>query len=210
MAPLAIGQERSIRLVDDVVGGDRLLALVTVRDSEVGGSRLAPPLRDRDGRGHSQDDPRPRRDAADPRPGPAPDPARRAGGRRPVSRRALLACTRRGRRRRSELEALLRNAQGLFGRIIGLAPYLPEELSIAAANVDDAEQPLQPRRVDPPAQDRGEAARSSSSPTPRSGCARSRRSSTASSRSSSSARRSSRRCSRSSRRASASSSSASS
>ena len=34
MAPLAIGQERSIRLVDDVVGGDRLLALVTVRDSE--------------------------------------------------------------------------------------------------------------------------------------------------------------------------------
>ena len=37
-----------------------------------------------------------------------------------------------------ELEALLRNAQGLFGRIIGLAPYLPEELQIAAANVDDA------------------------------------------------------------------------
>jgi ATP-dependent Lon protease len=35
MSPLAIGQERSIRLVDDVVGGDRLLALVTVRDSEV-------------------------------------------------------------------------------------------------------------------------------------------------------------------------------
>ena len=37
-----------------------------------------------------------------------------------------------------ELEALLRNAQSLFGRIIGLAPYLPEELQIAAANVDDA------------------------------------------------------------------------
>src|SRR3954447_25036111 len=37
-----------------------------------------------------------------------------------------------------ELEALLRNAQVLFGRIIGLAPYLPEELQIAAANVTDA------------------------------------------------------------------------
>src|SRR5881275_1404508 len=37
-----------------------------------------------------------------------------------------------------ELEALLRNAQGLFGRIIGLVPYLPEELQIAAANIEDA------------------------------------------------------------------------
>ena len=34
MTPLAIGQERSIRLIDDVVGGDRLLALVTVRDED--------------------------------------------------------------------------------------------------------------------------------------------------------------------------------
>jgi Lon protease-like protein len=35
MTPLAIGQERSIALVDDVVGGERLLALVTVRDADV-------------------------------------------------------------------------------------------------------------------------------------------------------------------------------
>ena len=34
MTPLAIGQERSIKLVDDVIGGDRLLALLTVRDDE--------------------------------------------------------------------------------------------------------------------------------------------------------------------------------
>src|SRR6478672_11463688 len=34
MTPLAIGQERSIRLIDDVVGGDRLLALVTVTDED--------------------------------------------------------------------------------------------------------------------------------------------------------------------------------
>ncbi len=36
-----------------------------------------------------------------------------------------------------ELEALTRNVQGLFARIIGLAPYLPEELQLAAANVED-------------------------------------------------------------------------
>jgi len=36
-----------------------------------------------------------------------------------------------------EVEALTRNVQSLFARIIGLVPYLPEELSLAAANVDD-------------------------------------------------------------------------
>ncbi len=36
-----------------------------------------------------------------------------------------------------ELEALTRNVQNLFGRIIAAVPYLPEELQIAAANVDD-------------------------------------------------------------------------
>src|SRR5215211_6552760 len=34
MAPLAIGQERSIKLIDDVVAGERMLALVTARDPE--------------------------------------------------------------------------------------------------------------------------------------------------------------------------------
>jgi len=33
--PLAIGQERSVRLVDEVVSGDRLLALVASKDREV-------------------------------------------------------------------------------------------------------------------------------------------------------------------------------
>src|SRR5436305_696949 len=39
VTPLAIGQERSIRLIGDVVGGDRLLALVTVlaEDAETPG-----------------------------------------------------------------------------------------------------------------------------------------------------------------------------
>jgi ATP-dependent Lon protease len=35
VSPLAIGQERSVKLVDDVVDGERMLALVTARDSEV-------------------------------------------------------------------------------------------------------------------------------------------------------------------------------
>ena len=36
-----------------------------------------------------------------------------------------------------ELEALTRTVQNLFARVIGHVPYLPEELQLAAANVDD-------------------------------------------------------------------------
>jgi ATP-dependent Lon protease len=137
MTPLAIGQERSIRLVDDVIGGERLLALVTTRDAEVespGWSELYEigtaaivhkMIRVPDGtlrilvqglRRIRLDEP------------VADDPY-------------LVACVSvvpDEERESTELEALTRNAQGLFGRIIGLAPYLPEELQIAAANVDDA------------------------------------------------------------------------
>jgi len=35
MIPLTIGQERSIKLIDDVLAGDRLLALVTSKDAEI-------------------------------------------------------------------------------------------------------------------------------------------------------------------------------
>ena len=34
MTPLAVGQERSIRLIDDVVVGDRMLALLTVKNTD--------------------------------------------------------------------------------------------------------------------------------------------------------------------------------
>jgi ATP-dependent Lon protease len=34
MTPLAVGQERSIRLIDDVVAGERMLALLTVKNPE--------------------------------------------------------------------------------------------------------------------------------------------------------------------------------
>jgi ATP-dependent Lon protease len=36
-----------------------------------------------------------------------------------------------------DVEALTRNVQALFTRVIGLVPYLPEELQLATANVDD-------------------------------------------------------------------------
>ena len=137
MTPLAIGQERSIRLVDDVVGGERLLALVTVRDAdveapgwddlyEIGTAAVVHKMiRVPDGtlrilvQGlHRIQLEEPVTD--DPylvaRFAPLPDQAEES----------------------RELEALLRNAQALFGRIIGLAPYLPEELQIAAANIEDA------------------------------------------------------------------------
>src|SRR5882672_1096191 len=35
MTPLAIGQERSIKLIDDVVAGDRFVALVTAKDAAI-------------------------------------------------------------------------------------------------------------------------------------------------------------------------------
>ncbi len=136
MTPLAIGQERSIKLVDDVVSGDRVLALVTVRNEEaeppgwddlheVGTAAIVHKLiRVPDG-----------------------------------TLRILVQGLRRIRLERRvdddpylvgefaevpevveesrELEALTRNVQNLFGRIIAAVPYLPEELQVAAANVDD-------------------------------------------------------------------------
>src|SRR5439155_11286255 len=136
MTPLAIGQERSIKLVDEVVSGDRLLALVTVRNEEpevprwddlyeVGTAAIVHKLiRVPDG-----------------------------------TLRILVQGLRRIKLERrvadepyligefselpdqgvqsKELEALTRNVQNLFGRIIALVPYLPEELQLAAANVED-------------------------------------------------------------------------
>jgi ATP-dependent Lon protease len=136
MSPLAIGQERSVKLIDDVVAGDRLLALVTSHDDsvespgwgdlyEVGTVGLVHKMIK------------------------VPD----------GTLRILVQGLERVRLDRRvdtnpylmgefsalpdivvespELEALTRNVQGLFSRVIGLAPYLPEELQLAVANVDD-------------------------------------------------------------------------
>jgi ATP-dependent Lon protease len=135
MAPLAIGQDRSVRLIDDVVAGDRLLALVAAREAsdspgfdeiyEVGTVAIVHKMiKVPDGtlrilvQGLERVRLEQRLDSDPYLLGeftPLPD---------------VLSET-------PELEALTRNVQGLFARIIGLAPYLPEELQLAAANVDD-------------------------------------------------------------------------
>src|SRR3954468_18180916 len=136
MTPLAIGQERSIKLIDDVVGGDRLLALVTVRDEDV----ETPTWDELYGVGTA---------AVVHKMIRVPDGTLRVlvqGVRRiRIERRVLEEPYLVGEfvelpdrvEETKELEALTRNVQTLFGRIIGLVPYLPEELQLAAANVDD-------------------------------------------------------------------------
>jgi ATP-dependent Lon protease len=136
MTPLAIGQERSIALIDDVVGGGRMLALLTVRDADVDtpgwedvytvgtAAVVHKMIRIPDGtlRILVQGVARIRLDR------PETDEPYLVGRFSAVP--DVVEASR-------ELEALTRNAQGLFARIIGLVPYLPEELQIAAANVDD-------------------------------------------------------------------------
>jgi ATP-dependent Lon protease len=136
MVPLAIGQERSVQLIDDVVAGERMLALVTVRDPDdeqptweqlyrvgtVGLIHKMIKVPDGTLRILVQGLRRVRLTA------PAGDEPYLVGAFEEVPDE--LEATR-------EVEALTRNVQGLFARVIGLVPYLPEELQLAAANVDD-------------------------------------------------------------------------
>ena len=136
MMPLAIGQERSIRLIDDVVAGDRLLALVTARDASID----APGFDDIYTVGTV---------AVVHKMLKIPDGTLRilVGGLQrvklvaPVSTEPYLVAEFDAlpdeNEETPEVEALTRNVQGLFAQIIGLAPYLPAELQLAATNVDD-------------------------------------------------------------------------
>ncbi len=137
LTPLAIGQERSVRLIEDVVGGERLLALVTVRNEEpdmpgwddlyeVGTAALVHKMiRVPDGslRILAQGLRRIRRDR------PVMDDPYLIG--------EFVELPDEGGESR-EVEALTRNVQSLFARVIGMVAYLPEELQIAAADAEDA------------------------------------------------------------------------
>jgi ATP-dependent Lon protease len=134
--PLAIGQERSVKLIDDVVARDRLLALVTVKNPdveqpgwddlyEVGTAAIVHKLvKVPDGtlRILVQGIERIRLDER------VQDDPYLVGSFTPVPDL---------REETPELEALTRNVQMLYGRIVGLVPYLPAELELAAANVED-------------------------------------------------------------------------
>ena len=134
--PLAIGQERSIQLVDDVVSRDRLLALVASKDREIDqpdwddlyeigtAAVVQKMIRVPDGSlrvlvqgirrirlvKRVQDEPYLAAEVEE-----VPDIVKES----------------------PETQALTQNIQTLFGRLIGLVPYLPEELALAAANVED-------------------------------------------------------------------------
>src|SRR2546430_1752084 len=134
--PLAIGQERSIKLIEDVVSSDRALALVTVKNE----AAEQPAWDDLYRIGTA---------AVVHKMIKVPDGTlrilvegvRRIGLDRPIQEDPYLI----GEfiempdelEETREVEALTRNVQSLFGRVISLVPYLPEELQIAAANVED-------------------------------------------------------------------------
>ena len=129
---------------------------------------------DRDGRRRPQDDPRSRRHAAHPRAGHPPHPARAA-------RRATIPYLV-GEfvevpdeiEETKEVEALTRNVQALFARIIGLVPYLPGGAPDRRGERRRPERALPPRRLDAAPEDRARSSSFSSTPTSSSGCARSR------------------------------------
>jgi ATP-dependent Lon protease len=136
LTPLAVGQERSINLVNDVLSGNRMLAMVASRDPE----------NDRPGPDDLFDV------------GVAGTVARMMK----VPDGTLRILVQGSERIRitgyvteepylvarieevpdvlepsTELEALTRNVQTTFTQIIEAIPYLPEELQLAVANIDD-------------------------------------------------------------------------
>jgi ATP-dependent Lon protease len=136
LTPLAVGQERSIQLINDVLGGDRVLVMVASKNPELDtpgpedlyrvgvAGVVARMLKVPDGslRILVQGGQRVTIDefvATEPylvaRVEPAPD---------------LVQQT-------PELEALFRNVQTMFLQIIEKSPYLPEELQMAVANLED-------------------------------------------------------------------------
>jgi ATP-dependent Lon protease len=136
LTPLAVGQERSIRLVNDVLSGERTLVLVASRDPELelpGPDQLyevgvagvvARMLKVPDGSIRILVQATERIRLADfvtetpylvARIEPLPDQVEPS----------------------PELEAMTRNVQRTFAEIVEQIPYLPEELQLAVANIED-------------------------------------------------------------------------
>jgi ATP-dependent Lon protease len=136
LTPLAVGQERSIKLVDDVLGANRMLAMVAARDPE-------------------DDEPKPDGLYEVGVVGVVARMLKVPDG----TLRILVQGTQRVRlgpyvaeepylvariaempdvvEEGPELEALTRNVQRTFSEIVEHIPYLPEELQMAVANIED-------------------------------------------------------------------------
>jgi ATP-dependent Lon protease len=136
LTPLAVGQERSIELVNDVLSGSRMLAMVASRDPE--NDRPGPD--DLYGVGVAGTVARMMK---------VPDGTLRIlvqGSERIrildyVSEEPYLVAKIEEMpdviEASTELEALTRNVQSTFTQIIEAIPYLPEELQLAVANIDE-------------------------------------------------------------------------
>jgi ATP-dependent Lon protease len=138
LTPLAVGQERSVQLVNDALSRDRMLVLVAGKDAEIEepgpddvyrvgvAGTIARMLKMPDGtlRILVQGGPRVRIDEF-----LAQEPYLSA---RIHEEPDILELS-------SELEALTRHIQTTFASIIEGVPYLPEELLVAVANIEDPE-----------------------------------------------------------------------
>ncbi len=136
MIPLTIGQERSIKLIDDVLAGDRLLAMVASKDAEVEtpGPDLLYPV-GTVGLAHKMIK--------------LPDGTMRilVQGLQRVRVKEyvreepyLVARTEKIEdvaEETRESDALRASLLSVFSKIVALVPYLPEELEMAAANVEE-------------------------------------------------------------------------
>jgi ATP-dependent Lon protease len=136
LTPLAVGQERSIKLVNDVLSGNRMLAMVGSKDPE----NDTPGPDDLYGVGVAGTVARMMK---------VPDGTLRIlvqGSERIrivdyVTEEPYLVARIEEMpdviEQSTELEALTRNVQSTFSEIIEAIPYLPEELQLAVANLDD-------------------------------------------------------------------------
>jgi ATP-dependent Lon protease len=139
--PLNVGQPRSVRLVDDVVVGDRLVGLVASKDSEID-----EPTSDEVHQVGTV--------AIIHRLFKAPDGTMRVIV-QGVERIRIDEWTSSEPYLKAkvsqvpdilpeegdvEVEALMRNVAELFGRLVSLVPHLPDELMMAAQNTDDPRQ----------------------------------------------------------------------
>ena len=137
LTPLAVGQERSIKLIDDVLSGNRLLVMVASRDPEVEApgpdgvhevgvvGQIARMMKMPDGtlRLLVQGGPRVK--------------LGRFVSTTPYLVAKVTEHPDSGGRETAELAALVRAVQGTFSQIVEEVPDLPEELQIAVANLDD-------------------------------------------------------------------------